>query len=78
MMLLGSRARLTFFITSKPPPISCGTRSTSPSRQEPWQALMDPPYFSDTAAMSRLASTHAAHDSSSSSCSQMPTSISVR
>ena len=43
MTLFGSSTRLTFFITSKPPPSSCGTRSTSPARQEPWQALIEPP-----------------------------------
>src|SRR3989304_4051272 len=33
MTLFGSRACLIFFITSKPPPSSSGTRSTSPSRE---------------------------------------------
>ena len=28
-------------MTSKPPPSSIGTRSTSPSRQEPWHAVIE-------------------------------------
>ena len=52
MMLFGSSIRLTFFITSQPPPISSGTSSASPTRVVPWQLLMEPPYFSDTRASS--------------------------
>ena len=78
MTLLGSSVRLIFFITSKPPPSSSGTRSTSPSRQEPWHAVIEPPCSIETRAISRYASTQAAQLSSSHCISQMPMSISVR
>jgi hypothetical protein len=44
----------------------------------PWQAVIEPPYLSATSAISRLQATQPAQLSSSSFCSQMPTSISTR
>ena len=78
MTLLGSSASLIAFTTSQAPPISVGTSSASPARVAPWQAVIEPPYFRLTSAISRLQLTQAAHSSSSSFCSQMPTSISTR
>src|SRR5690606_7031248 len=78
MMLFGSSAALIFIITSKPPPISTGTSSASPSRVAPWQAVMDPPWSSATWAISRLQLTQSRQCSSFICCSQMPMSISVR
>src|SRR4026207_2243664 len=42
MMLLVPTTRLIFFMTSQPPPISCGTSSASPARVVPWQLLIEP------------------------------------
>ena len=78
MTLLGSSARLIAFTTGQALPISVGTSSASPARVAPWQAVIEPPCLSDTSAISRLQLTHAAQFSSSSFCSQMPTSISTR
>ena len=64
--------------TSQELPISVGTSSASPSRVAPWQAVIEPPYFSATSAISRLQATQPAQFSSSSCCSQIPTSISTR
>ena len=78
MMLFGSSARLTRLTTSQALPISVGTSSASPARVAPWQAVIEPPYFRLTSAISRLQATQPAQVSSSRRDSQMPTSISTR
>jgi hypothetical protein len=48
MTLFGSSAYLIRLTTCQALPISAGTSSASPARVAPWQAVIEPPYFSVT------------------------------